>query len=388
MSALTATMESGKLLNWLVEEGAKVEKGQVIAEVETDKAIAEIESPIAGTVLRILVAAGDDDVDVDVPLVEFSTDGDSDASRSAAAPDTSAAVETVPATPESDKAFAGTESFGERVPASPSARRVAKDAGIKLEEVKGSGPGGRITKADVITHVSSSTSDQDVNRPEVSPMRLAIAKSMVQSKTSVPHFYTETTVIIDDLMHLKEQLCSSNPDIRITVTTLLVHAVTKALNDVREAKFRWENGGIEYKDHCDIGVAVAVESGVVVPVVRNAGSLGIMEIASKLNRLVTDARSGTLKQSDLGDASLTISNLGMFSIDAFYPIVNMPEPLIIGVGRLRRTPVVLDDRVEIRSTVTITLALDHRVIDGAIAGRFANALQHYIESPDSSGLLG
>jgi pyruvate dehydrogenase E2 component (dihydrolipoamide acetyltransferase) len=219
-------------------------------------------------------------------------------------------------------------------------------------------------------------------------MRLAIAKSMVQSKTSVPHFYTETTVIIDDLMHLKEQLCSSNPDIRITVTTLLVHAVTKALNDVREAKFRWENGGIEYKDHCDIGVAVAVESGVVVPVVRNAGSLGIMEIASKLNRLVTDARSGTLKQSDLGDASLTISNLGMFSIDAFYPIVNMPEPLIIGVGRLRRTPVVLDDRVEIRSTVTITLALDHRVIDGAIAGRFANALQHYIESPDSSGLLG
>jgi pyruvate dehydrogenase E2 component (dihydrolipoamide acetyltransferase) len=385
MPAFTATMESGKLINWLVDEGATVEKGQVIAEVETDKAIAEIESPVAGEVLRILVAAGDDDIDVEVPLVELRSarDGDGDGSSGPTPQDTPVDVDTAQVTHESDKALAQDENLEERVPASPSARRVARDAGINLEEVKGSGPGGRITKEDVVAHVNSASSAKKVQPAEISPMRLAIAKSMVQSKTSVPHFYTETDVVIDDLVRLKDQLSSSNPGIRITLTTLLVQAVAKALDEVKEAKFRWENGNVEFKEGCDIGVAVAVDSGIVVPVIRNADALSVLEIASRLNQFVADARAGSLRQSDLGDASLTLSNLGMYSIDAFYPIVNMPEPLIVGVGRLRRIPVAVDDEVEIHGVVTITLAVDHRVIDGATAGRFATALQHHIETANS-----
>lgn len=383
MPTFTATMESGRLINWLVEEGASVEKGQVIAEVETDKAVAEIESPVAGKVLRILVPAGDDDIDVEVPLVELRTSRDGDGSSEPAPQDKPVDVDPAQITHESDKAPAEEENSEERVPASPSARRVARDAGITLDEVKGSGPGGRITKEDVVAHVNSTSSAKKVMPAEISPMRLAIAKSMVQSKTTVPHFYTETDVVLDDLVQLKDQLCGSNPGIRITLTTLLVNALAKALDEVKEAKLRWENGSVKYKDGCDIGVAVAVDSGVVVPVIRNADSLSVLETASRLNQFVADARAGSLRQSDLGDASLTLSNLGMYSIDAFYPIVNMPEPLIVGVGRLRRIPVAVEDKVEVHSVVTITLAVDHRVIDGAIAGRFVNALQHHIETANS-----
>jgi pyruvate dehydrogenase E2 component (dihydrolipoamide acetyltransferase) len=384
MPAFTATMESAKLINWLIEEGAIVEKGQVLAEVETDKAVAEIESPVAGKVTKILVVAGDDDVDTDTPLVELSDGKDADTETSTPAPEPIPDVPPAPEHRSDEQKIAGA---GERVPASPSARRVARDAGVDLQAIKGSGPGGRITKDDVVTHVNSSTlSTQKAKPSDVSSMRLAIAKAMVHSKTSVPHFYTETNVVIDDLARLKQRLCESNPGDRITWTTLLVYCVARALSDVKEARFRWENGNVVSKDSCDIAVAVAVDGGIVAPVVRNANSLQIPEIASKLNQLVTDARSGSLKQSDLGDASLTISNLGMFSIDAFYPIVNVPEPLIIGIGRSRRMPIVVGDSVEIHSVITITQAVDHRVIDGAIAGRFADALRTHIETPELPGV--
>jgi len=373
-------MESAKLINWLIEEGAIVEKGQVLAEVETDKAVAELESPVAGKVTKILVAAGDEDVNADTPLVELN-DGKQGGTESSA-PAAEPVADALPST-EHRNSEQKSEHAGERVPASPSARRVAKDAGVDLQDIKGSGPGGRITKEDVVAHVSSSTASTDRAKPTaMSSMRLAIAKAMVHSKTSVPHFYTETDVIIDDLARLKQTLGESNPGNRITWTTLLVYCVARALSDVKEARFRWENGNIVSKDSCDIAVAVAVDGGIVAPVVRNANSLQIPEIASKLNQLVANARDGSIKQSDFGDASLTISNLGMFSIDAFYPIVNVPEPLIIGIGRSRRIPLVVDDRVEIRSVITITQAVDHRVIDGAIAGRFADALRTHIEKPD------
>jgi pyruvate dehydrogenase E2 component (dihydrolipoamide acetyltransferase) len=386
MPAFTATMETGKVINWLVEEGARVEKGQVIAEVETDKAIAEVESPVGGVVKTILVAAGDDDVDIETPLLELVTEEDADEPAASAAPAGTSAPGSTAAEP--DRARAASKGPEVRLAASPSARRVARDAGVDLQDVKGSGPGGRITKEDVLAHVNAARPATETGLPEVAPMRLAIARAMVQSKSSVPHFYTQTEVTIDELVRLKDRLCRDNPETRITLTTLFVVAVSRALAEVKEARFRWENGTVVYKEGCDIGVAVAVDGGVVAPVVRNADSLDITAIATRLNRLIADSRAGTVKQADLGDASLTISNLGMFSIDAFYPIVNLPEPLIIGIGRSRRVPLVVDEQVKIRSAVTITQAIDHRVIDGATAGRFADVLRGFVEAPETSGLLG
>jgi pyruvate dehydrogenase E2 component (dihydrolipoamide acetyltransferase) len=374
MPAFSATMESAKLISWLVEEGASVEKGQVIAEVETDKAVAEIESPVSGTVKRIMVQAGDDDVKVEVPLIELSTD-DSDsepesAPRAGAASAAALSDGTAPETPR----------FGRRVAAAPAARRAAKDAGIDIEEVAGTGPGGRITRQDVLNYSRSATPGPDDPALKLPSLRFSIARAMVRSKTTVPHFYTETDIFIDRLIALKKETSNKNPDVRVTITAFLILAVSRALADVREANYRWENNSIVRKEACDIAVAVDVGDGVVAPVIRNADKMDALRVATRLGRLVADARSGSLKQTDLGDASLTISNLGMFSIDRFYPIVNVPEPLIVGIGRARREAVVVDDEIVIRSVITMTLSADHRVIDGAVAGRFAGSLKHHIEN--------
>ena len=168
----------------------------------------------------------------------------------------------------------------------------------------------------------------------------------------------------------------------------MILSVAKALGDVPEASLRWENDGVVRKDSCDIGIAVDVGSGVIAPVIRNVDKMDAVQVADQLKELSTQARAGTIKQSDLGDASLTISNLGMFSIDRFYPIINIPEPMIIGVGRARRKAVVIGDEVKIRSVLTITLSVDHRVIDGAIAGHFAGVLKQYLEQPSTVAFLG
>jgi pyruvate dehydrogenase E2 component (dihydrolipoamide acetyltransferase) len=211
---------------------------------------------------------------------------------------------------------------------------------------------------------------------------------MTLSKATVPHFYTETDIIIDELIRLKHEFSQSNPDAKISLTTLLILGVANAFRDVPAARLRWESDGVVRKDSCDIGIAVDVGSGVIAPVIRNVETLDVVQVADQLKELSAQARAGTINQSDLGDASLTISNLGMFSIDRFYPIINIPEPMIIGVGRARRTAVVIGDEVKIRSVLTVTLSVDHRVIDGAIAGRFADALKQHLEQPSAVAFQG
>lgn len=385
MPAFSATMESAKLIAWHVEEGASVEKGQVLAEVETDKAVAEIESPVAGIVRRILVPASDEEVEVEVALIELSTDSSQPEPKPELATTPVDSAQSI----EIDSGSRPAQTSDQRIAAAPAARRAAKDAGISLEDVTGTGPDGRITKQDVLVHTRSARSDQKAGKPGMpSSSRLAIARAMVQSKTTVPHFYTETDVIIDGLIQLKQEANSNNPDVRVTLTAFFILAVAKALGDVKEANNRWDNSSIVYKDTCDIGVAVDIGNSVVAPVIRNAGKMNALQIATRLSELVALARSGSLKQSDLGDASLTISNLGMFSIDRFYPIVNIPEPMIVGIGRARHAAVVVDNQVVIRNVVTVTLSLDHRVIDGAVAGRFADALQNHIENQETAASSG
>jgi pyruvate dehydrogenase E2 component (dihydrolipoamide acetyltransferase) len=388
MPAFSATMETGRLINWLVEEGASIEKGEVIAEIETDKAVAEIESPVSGTVQKILVPAGDDDIEIDVPLVEISTGDATMEPATGTEAESTAAPESIADDSGNRAKPSQTKSRGLRIAAAPSARKIAKDAGVDLAELIGSGPNGRITKQDVLDHLRMNDSGTKAANAEMSTLRLAIARAMVQSKTTVPHFYTETDIVIDELIRLKREIGESNPDAKISLTVLLIMGVAKALEDVPEASLRWENDGVVRKDSCDIGIAVDVGSGVIAPVIRNVDGMDAMQVADQLKELSAQARAGTMKQSDLGDASLTISNLGMFSIDRFYPIINIPEPMIVGVGRARRTAVVIGDEVKIRSVLTVTLCVDHRVIDGAIAGRFADALKQHLELPSTAASLG
>jgi pyruvate dehydrogenase E2 component (dihydrolipoamide acetyltransferase) len=388
MPAFSATMETGRLINWLVEEGASIEKGDVIAEIETDKAVAEIESPVSGTVQKILVPAGDDDIEVEVPLIEISTSTSGPEPATKAEPERTATQEAIADHSDNHPNSPQHKSSGPRIAASPSARRAAKDTGVDLADVVGSGPNGRITKQDVLDHLQKNDSGTKAANAESSTLRLAIARAMVQSKSTVPHFYTETDIVIDELIRLKREIGQSNPDAKISLTALLILGIAKSLGDVPEASWRWENDGVVHKDSCDIGVAVDVGSGVIAPVIRNVETMDVVQVAVQLKELSAQARAGTIKQSDLGDASLTISNLGMFSIDRFYPIINIPEPMIVGVGRARRSAVVVGDEVKIRSVLTVTLSVDHRVIDGAIAGRFADALKHHLQQPSTIAFLG
>ena len=388
MPAFSATMETGKLINWLVEEGASIEKGDVIAEIETDKAVADIESPLSGIVQKILVPAGDDDIEINAPLVEISTGVSGSEPVAETEPESSALPEAIAKDGGDHPNSSQLKSAGPRIASAPSARKIAKDAGVDLADVTGTGPNGRITNQDVLDHLGKKDSGTKASDPETSTLRLAIARAMALSKSTVPHFYTETDIVVDQLIRFKHEIGQSNPDAKISLTALLILGVAKAFGDVPEASLRWENDGVVRKDSCDIGIAVDVGSGVVAPVIRNADKMDVVQVADQLKELSTQARAGTIKQSELGDASLTISNLGMFSIDRFYPIINIPEPMIVGVGRARRKAVVIGDEVKVRSVLTITLSVDHRVIDGAIAGRFADALKQHLEQPSLAAFLG
>jgi pyruvate dehydrogenase E2 component (dihydrolipoamide acetyltransferase) len=363
LPAFSSTMETGKVVKWIVHEGTEVRKGEVLAEVETDKAIAEIEAPSDGTLTRILVPSGDDDVPVNATIAELAT---------------SAPGGPAPQPGRGDRG----------VRASPAARRAARTAGVELVDVTGTGPGGRITPADVFAHAGTPARPQQV-RPapagtaRQTALRQAVARAMVASKTTVPHFYAETEVLIDELLDLKQTVAAESPEARFTLTTFLVLAAARALRDVPEINGRWEDDRVVRQNACDIGVAVAVDGGVVVPVIRAADAPSVARIAARLTELGDAARKDSLRQSDLGGASLTLSNLGMFGIDRFYPVINPPEPLIIGIGRARRIPYVVDDLLGIRTVMTCSFAVDHRVIDGALVGRFADAFRGYLERPAS-----
>jgi pyruvate dehydrogenase E2 component (dihydrolipoamide acetyltransferase) len=246
---------------------------------------------------------------------------------------------------------------------------------VDLGNVDGTGPSGRITKDDVLEYVES-LNLRSSQKPDTS-LRNAVARAMIAAKSSVPHFYAETDIIVDGLLEEKRRLKASGN--HTTVTAHVIRAVATALSEIEELKYRWEGEEIRYKAECDIAVAVDVGEGVIAPVIRGADQMDAVAIGQRLSELIEAAKSKSLKQSALGDASLTISNLGMFAIDRFYPIINLPEPLIVGIGRIRRSPCPDGDTIVLRNVITITQSIDHRVIDGAVAGRFAEKLQGIIE---------
>jgi pyruvate dehydrogenase E2 component (dihydrolipoamide acetyltransferase) len=403
MPALEMAQETGKVIRWLKAPGATVAKGEPIVEIETDKITVEIEAPASG-VLRDITANEGDVVPVGHTIAVIA---DAGAPAAAAAP--------VAATPS---ARATSTPAAERVKASPLARKIAEQHGVDLSTVRGRG--GKIEKADVLAHVSSRGNGRlvaaspkarrlaaergvdvatlrgsgpggavlaldvpaKVSRPSegVGTIWRVMAERMTQSWTSAPHFYLVREVNVSRLISWRER-AGKRTGARITYTDLLVKLVAAALAEHPFARGSWKDGALVQHAEINIGVAVAIEAGLVVPVIHRADTLSLAEIASRREELVTRAQSGKLRPADITGGVFTISNLGMYGVDAFNAIVNPPQAAILAVGRIADRVVALNGQPAVAPTMVLTLSCDHRAIDGARGAQFLGALADLVEEP-------
>ena len=413
MPALSPTMTEGTLAKWLVNEGDEVNSGDVIAEIETDKATMEIEAVEEGKLGKIVVQEGTEGVAVNALIALLLEDGE-DASAlevrvdaapaSAPAPESAseARVTPVSAAPVS----AAPAPSGERIFASPLARRMAQQAGLDLANVAGSGPNGRIVKRDIEAALASVTpAASDVPAPEAAPssiasvptleeglepafdfepastMRKVIAQRLAESKQTVPHFYLTVDCEIDNLLALRKDLNSRSDDYKISVNDLIIKACGVALRRVPAANAAWTGNGIKRYHRADISVAVAIDGGLITPVIRDAGGKGLETISSEMRDLATRARDGKLLPEEYQGGTFSISNLGMFGIKQFDAVINPPQGAIMAVGAGEQRPVVRNGALAVATVMSVTLSVDHRVVDGAIGAELLAAFKTLIEDP-------
>ncbi len=384
MPALEMAQETGKLVSWIQPEGATVAKGDLILEIETDKAVMEIESPAAGVlagfkakpgdvvpvgqVIGWIVAAGE------APPVEAAqaASGRNLTSVSAAAPGAPAATSVIPG-----------ETHEARV--SPKARRLAKERGVDLGQLRGSGPDGEITTADVLAVADAPTPAASAPT-NLSSIERLMAERTTQSWTTVPHFFLTREIDASALNVLREKLLPGIEHahaVRLTHTDLLVALVARVLSKYRIMNSSWLNGAIHTNADVNIAVAMAVTGGVVGAVIPNADRLAPWEIAVQRRDLSARARAGRLRPGDIAGATFTISNLGMYRVDSFSAIITPPQAAVLAVGSIADRVVPVDGRPAIRPIMNVTLSSDHRVVDGARAADFLDALAEAIEAPQS-----
>ncbi len=419
MPALSPTMTEGTLARWLKQEGDGIEPGEVIAEIETDKATMEVEAVDEGRLGKILVADGTEGVAVnsviavmvdegeDPALLEAATrDLDPSPAPAASTPaapapapstDTAGAVPPPPSHTPAAPATAGTPAPAapgpaappapERVAASPLARRMAHQAGIDLASVRGSGPRGRIVKSDIDRVLqtglpAAGEAEPAAERIELSSMRKVIAARLLEAKQTIPHFYLELDAAADALLQLRQHInAERETDRRVTVNDLVVKATAMALRRVPEVNSAWGGDHIVRHGGVHVAVAVAVEDGLLTPVVRNADRKGIRAIADELRALAGKARAGQLRPEEYQGGTFTISNLGMYGIQSFAAVINPPQCGILAVGAASPQPVVREGAVTVAPVMTLTLSGDHRVIDGALGARWLAELRSFIERP-------
>ncbi len=387
---LGQTMESAVVERWLVKEGDFVKKGDVILEITTDKATLEVESYVEGTVLKILANEGEEKAVGEIIAV-VGEPGEEVPSLEELKKRFGAPEEEKKEEVEPSKSVASTtgkekkeeaEVVGKRVKASPRAKRLAAELGVSLEEIEGTGPGGRITEDDVRSFArkkSASIPQGIAETVEPSRMRAVIAERMAQSKSSIPHFYLQMEVDMRSALRLKESLSSDG----VTLTHIIVKACADALVAHPEVNVAWVEGKVGKRDGIHVGVAVSVDGGLVVPVVRNADGKSLVVLAAELRELVEKARNNRLMPDETGGASMTVSNLGTLGISSFYPIINPGESVILGCGTVEKRPVVGGDgKIGIADMMSITLSCDHRLIDGAEGARFLGRIKELLEHPE------
>ena len=412
MPALSPTMTEGTLARWLVKEGDSVKSGDVIAEIETDKATMEVEALDDGVVAKLAVAEGTQNVAVNAVIAVLAEDGESvDDALAAVAAVPAAAPSTPPQTDAPAAAPAAATSpvqpavtpeltaRSDRVFASPLARRIAADAGLELARLSGTGPHGRIIRADVEEALASEASGAAVQPAAVSrtasaavpaeerfvphnAMRRVIADRLQQSKQTAPHFYLTVDCEIDNLLAARKSLNEAAEDgVKISVNDMVVKAAAAALMAEPDVNGYFEAEGCRYFSTADICVAVAVDGGLVTPVIHDVQNLGLANISRKTSDLASRARAGTLDPSEYAGGSFTISNLGMFGIREFAAVINPPQSAILAVGAGEQRPVVKNGELAVATVMTVTLSADHRIVDGALGAKWLQAFKRAIEQP-------
>ncbi len=395
MPALSPTMESGNLVKWLVKEGDAVESGTILAEIETDKATMEYESIDDGTMGKIIVAEGAENVAVGELIAILLEEGeDASALENISAGKIKASVEVkaeaVPAVVTT--APAPVAATGERIFSSPLARRIAAQKGYDITDIKGSGPHGRVIKRDVESHQPSAKTapaapslDGDAPYTEIklSNMRKTIAKRLTESKQTVPHFYLGIDIELDNLMAARKELNSMSDEYKISVNDFIIRACALALKKVPAANVQFGGDVMRHYDRSDISVAVAIEGGLVTPVIRGAEQKGLRQISEETKALARKARDGKLMPEDYTGGSFSISNLGMMGIKQFQAVINPPQASILAVGAGEVRAVVKDGVMTSAMVMSVNLACDHRAIDGAVGAEFLGAIKRFLEHPST-----
>ena len=423
MPALSPTMEEGKLAKWNIKVGDEVTSGQVIAEIETDKATMEVEAVDEGTVEAILVDEGAEGVKVNTPIARLKGEGEAasapppaKAEAPASKPEPAPAASPGPqsaAAPPSPATAAAPKSDGSRIFASPLARRIAKEKGLDLSTIKGSGPHGRIVRADVeaakpgaappaasAPAASGAPQRQAVGGASKSleslgiaagsydlvpldGMRKTIARRLTDSFRDIPHFPLSVDLEIDNLLAARVRINAALEKTggKVSVNDILIKAAAMALQAVPEANASFTPDGIALHHHADIAVAVAIEGGLITPIVRAAETKSISQIAKEMKDLAARARDRKLAPSEFQGGTFSLSNLGMFGIRNFSSIINEPQGCILSVGAGEARPVVRGGQLAVGTVMSVTLTCDHRVVDGAVGAKWVRAFKGFVEDP-------
>lgn len=410
MPALSPTMKEGNLAKWVKKEGDKIKAGEVIAEIETDKATMEVEAVDQGILGKIIIQEGTENVVVNSCIALILEEGEDkkvleNYQSSAVAKEAPTPKESQNNSSKVDVKFPEIKvadsnnqvvSIDNFIKASPLAKRIAKEEGISINAVSGTGPRGRIIKDDVLNFVKNGSVKSGVihrNSQEFyviknNNIRKVIAKRLLESKQNVPHFYLSCELRVDKLNELRNAINevaphdeNGNPLYKISINDLVIKAVAMALKKVPQANSSWSDDGILVYNNIDISMAVAIDGGLITPIIKNADQKSIQEISKEAKVLAKKARDGKLAPEEFQGGTFSISNLGMFGIDNFSAIINPPQSCILAVARAIEKPVVDHGHIRIGHTMNVTLSSDHRVVDGAVGAEFLKALRRYIEHP-------
>ena len=417
MPALSPTMEEGTLAKWLVKEGDEVSSGDILAEIETDKATMEFEAVDEGKIAKILVAEGTDGVKVGQPIAILAGEGESADDAAKAAPKSEAAPakkaeaqpeqpkKAEPPAPKADEAPKAAPKpsaappperrEGERIKASPLARRIAEDKGIDLAALKGSGPGGRIVKADL--EEAPAAAAAPAGKPaapaepgeiphetvKLSNMRKTIARRLTEAKQTIPHIYLTVDIQLDALLKLRSELNAGleSRGVKLSVNDLLIKALAAALIEVPECNVAFAGEHLHKYHRADISVAVAIPGGLITPIIVDAGGKTVSAIATEMKELAARAKDGKLQPHEYQGGTASISNMGMYGIKQFDAVINPPQGMIMAIGAGEKRPYVINDSLQIATVMSATGSFDHRAIDGADGARLMKAFKRLVENP-------
>ncbi len=446
MPALSPTMEEGNLAKWLKKEGDTVRSGDVIAEIETDKATMEVEAVDEGTLAKIVVPAGTEGVKVNSVIAVLAAEGEdiAAAAKDAGNGQAAAAAEQKASSPHPEPVegrgegvsksaaapalrqaqgeggvgavSASAQRDGGRVFSSPLARRIAKEAGVDIAAINGSGPHGRVVQRDVEAAIAGGTgkarpaeapkaaaapmSDDKILRLfeegsyELKPhdnMRKVIARRLVEAKSTIPHFYLTIDCELDALLALRQQLNDAAPmkktekgevpAYKLSVNDMIIKAMALALQAVPEANASWTEANMVMHKHSDVGVAVSIPGGLITPIIRKAEQKSLSAISNEMKDMAKRARERKLKPEEYQGGTTAVSNLGMFGIKDFSAVINPPHATILAVGAGEQRPIVKNGAVQIATVMSVTLSTDHRAVDGALGAQLLDAFKRYIEKP-------